>query len=59
MLDLDAGKYAMFVWPAYGVSAVAFIGMIAMSLGFSRRWRKRAEELKAPERTDLERKGGE
>jgi len=56
MLDLDAGKYAMFVWPAYGVSAIAFIGMIAMSLGFSRRWRKRAEDLKAsaPERASGE-----
>jgi heme exporter protein D len=56
MLDLDAGKYAMFVWPAYGVSALAFIGMIAMSLSFSRRWRKRAEELKAsaPERASEE-----
>jgi heme exporter protein D len=49
MLDLDTGKYALFVWPAYGVSLAAFVGMIWLSLGFSRRWRKRAEELKAAE----------
>jgi heme exporter protein D len=49
MLDLDTGKYALFVWPAYGVSLIAFIGMIWTSLAFSRRWRKRAEELKAAE----------
>ena len=49
MLDLDTGKYALFVWPAYGVSLVAFIGMIWASLRHSRRWRKRAEELKAAE----------
>jgi heme exporter protein D len=54
MLDLDAGKYALFVWPAYGISLIAFVGMIVMSLGFSRRWRKRAEELKASERDGAE-----
>lgn len=53
MLDLDAGKYAAFVWPAYGITAVVFLGMIAASLAFSRRWRRRVEELKAAEsRTD-------
>jgi heme exporter protein D len=49
MLDLDTGKYALFVWPAYGISLIAFIGMIWASLGYSRRWRKRAEDLKAAE----------
>lgn len=52
MLDLDPGKYALFVWPAYGMSLAAFVGMIWMSLGFSRRWRKRAEELKAAETSE-------
>lgn len=50
MLDLDAGKYALFVWPAYAVSLIVFIGMIWSSLANARRWRKRAEELKASER---------
>ena len=47
MLDLDAGKYAAFVWPAYAITAVVFAAMIAASLAFSRRWRRRVEELKA------------
>ncbi|WP_374573888.1 heme exporter protein CcmD [Phenylobacterium sp.] len=47
MLDLDAGKYALFVWPAFGVTAVVFAGMIIGSLAHARRWRKRAEDLDA------------
>ena len=54
MPDLDTGKSALFVWPAYGASLIAFVGMITMSLGFSRRWRKRAEELKAAETSGQE-----
>lgn len=49
MLDLDAGKYAAFVWPAYGITLVVFLGMIVASLAFSRRWRRRVEELQAAE----------
>ena len=47
MPDFDTGKYALYVWPAYGATLIGFIGMIVGSLGFSRRWRRRAEELKA------------
>ena len=50
MLDLDAGKYAAFVWPAYIVTLAVFAGMVWTSLAFSRRWRRRVEELKAAER---------
>jgi heme exporter protein D len=45
MLDLDAGAYAAFVWPAFGLTAVVFIVMIADSLARARRWRRRAREL--------------
>ncbi len=44
MLDLDAGAYAAFVWPAYGITALIFIGMIWLSLARSRHWRRRAEK---------------
>jgi heme exporter protein D len=46
MLDLDAGKYAAYVWPAYAITALVFIILIATSLSHTRRWRRRAEELK-------------
>ena len=49
MLDFNAGKYAVFVWPAYGLTALVFLGLIADSLLRARRWRKAAEpEGKAP-----------
>lgn len=46
MLDLDAGKYAAYVWPAFAVTAAVFAWMIASSLAQARRWRRRAEQRK-------------
>ena len=43
MLDFDAGKYGPFVWPAYAVTALIFVVMIADSLLRARRWRKTVE----------------
>ncbi|RAK59296.1 heme exporter protein CcmD [Phenylobacterium hankyongense] len=45
MLDLDAGKYAAFVWPAYAITAAVFVLLIVGALAHARRWRRRAEEL--------------
>ncbi len=45
MLHLETGKYAFFVWSAYGITAVVFVVLIASSLNHSRRWKKKAEEL--------------
>jgi len=39
------GKYAAFIWPAYGITALTFAILIAGSLAHARRWKKRAEEL--------------
>ena len=43
MFDFDAGKYAIFVWPAYGLTALVFIVLIADTLARARRWRRAAE----------------
>ncbi len=43
MLDFDAGKYAAFVWPAYGLTALVFVLLIADTLARARRWRRAAE----------------
>ncbi|MEO8927673.1 MAG: heme exporter protein CcmD [Caulobacteraceae bacterium] len=40
-----AGEYGAFIWPAYGVSALAFAWMIADTLLRARRWRREAERL--------------
>jgi heme exporter protein D len=38
-----AGKYAAFVWPAYGACALAFAWMIIDTLARARHWRAEAE----------------
>ena len=42
-LHLDAGKYAAYLWPAWGLSALALAVMAAQTLLAARRWRKKAE----------------
>ena len=42
MLHFETGKYALYVWPAYGITALMFAVLIATSIGHARRWRKRA-----------------
>jgi heme exporter protein D len=45
--DFDAGKYAVYLWPAFAISAAAFAWMIADSLLTARRWRREFERLQA------------
>ena len=40
MLDFDAGKYATFVWAAYGLTTLVFVLLIADTLARARRWRR-------------------
>ena len=46
MLD----KYAAFIWPAYGVSAIAFVWMVVDTILRARVWRARAERLEREQR---------
>jgi heme exporter protein D len=43
--DFDAGKYAVYVWPAFALTAGVFAWMIGDSLAAARRWRREAERL--------------
>jgi heme exporter protein D len=45
MLDLDAGKYAAYVWSAFAITALVLAWMVIDSLWRARRWRKAAERL--------------
>jgi len=45
--DFDTGKYAFYVWGAYGITAVVVGWMIASSLLSARKWRREAERLQA------------
>ena len=43
MPDFDAGPYAAYVWPAFGLTALVLGAMIVQSVASARRWRRRAE----------------
>ncbi|MEJ0064793.1 MAG: heme exporter protein CcmD [Caulobacteraceae bacterium] len=43
-------KYALFVWPAYAITALVFAWMIADTLIRAARWRRRAERSEEDER---------
>ena len=45
MIDLDTGKYAFFVWTAYGLSAAVFAILTVSSILHARYWKARAEAL--------------
>ena len=45
MIDLDMGKYAGFVWPAYAVSVLVLIALTADTLRRARKWRRETERL--------------
>ena len=43
-MDFNAGKYALFVWPAYAATTLVFAGLVLDSLIRTRRWRRAAEK---------------
>jgi heme exporter protein D len=45
MPDFDAGKYALYVWPAFAVTAAAFAWMIVDTLARARRWKRELDRL--------------
>jgi heme exporter protein D len=40
-------KYALFVWPAYAVTAIAFAWMVVDTLVRVSAWRRRVDRLEA------------
>ena len=44
MPDLHTGKYAAFIWPAYGLTVIVLSWMVAQTLIRARRWKARAEK---------------
>ncbi len=44
-LGLPGGKYAVYVWPAYVVSVLAFAWMVLDTVLRARRWRRRVRDL--------------
>ena len=42
-MDLEFGRHAVYVWAAYGVSALVLLALVADTLLRARRWRRAAE----------------
>jgi heme exporter protein D len=51
MLDLDMGRYAAFVWPAWGLSAVVLAALAARALIAARRWSAELRRLEEEPRS--------
>lgn len=47
MPDLDMGRYAAFVWPAWGISALILGALIARTVAAARRWKRELAQLEA------------
>ena len=47
MLDLDVSPYGLFVWGAWGISALALLALVVRSAVASRRWKRDLERLEA------------
>jgi heme exporter protein D len=47
MLDFDTGKYAVFIWSAYGLSAGVFAVLNVGAILHARRWKARFEALRS------------
>ena len=44
-MNFDMGDYGAYIWPAYGVSALALIGATAWTLAARRRAKAKLAEL--------------
>jgi len=45
MLDLDMGRYAGFVWPAWAISAVVLAALVVRAGLAARRWQAELKRL--------------
>ncbi len=45
MLDLDMGRYAAFVWPAWALSAIVLAALAARAVIAARRWSAELKRL--------------
>lgn len=45
MIDLDMGRYAAFVWPAWGISALVLAALAARTGLAARRWTAELKRL--------------
>ena len=49
-MDFEFGRYAVYVWGSYAISALVLIAAAADTLLRARRWRREAERKPEPDR---------
>jgi heme exporter protein CcmD len=47
MPNFELGKYAVYIVPAYVIAFVVIAAAVADTLGRSRRWKRKVEQLEA------------
>lgn len=47
MLDFDMGKYAVYVWPAWGISAVVLAALAVRAVTAARKWSAELKRLES------------
>ncbi len=47
MPNLELGKYAVYIWPAYLISALVIAALVADTLLRARRWKREVERREA------------
>lgn len=50
MSPVEMGRYGVYVWPAYGISAGVVVLLVAAVLARSAAWRRRAERAERARR---------
>ena len=45
MLDFDMGEYAVYVWPAWGISALVLTALAVRAVTAARRWSAELKRL--------------
>jgi heme exporter protein D len=50
MLDLDMGRHAAFVWPAWGLTVIVLAAVAARTLIAARRWKDELQRLESVRR---------
>ena len=48
MPNLELGKYAIYIWPPYLISALVIAALVVDTLLRARRWKRAVEQREAP-----------
>lgn len=50
MFDLDMGRYAIFIWPAWGITVAVLAAVVLRCLSEARRWHRELDREQEQDR---------